>query len=87
MSGLEHSFLESWEGWDIVGGQGDLCFYNCKLADHIKGIEPEGTDGVAMTFLMSESAVQFDFYKADEYLGSKAFLIKAVLEKEIPCDE
>lgn len=86
MAGLEHSFVESWEGWDIVGASGDFCFYGCKLADHIKGIEPEGTDEIAMTVLMSESVVQFDFYKSGEYLESKTFKIKAVIEEEITCD-
>lgn len=92
--GLEHSFLASWQGWDEVGNAGDLCFYQCKLANHIKGIEPEGTEEICMTFLMSVSTVQFDFYGArpdgetsGEYLGSKVFNIKAVLEEEIPCDE
>ena len=86
-TGLEHSFLASWQGWDIVGGSGDLCFYQCELANHLKGLEPEGTDEVGMTFLMSESVVQFDFYKSGEHLSSRAFKIKAVIEEEIPCDE
>lgn len=92
--GLEHSFLASWQGWDEVGSAGDLCFYGCTLANHLKGMEPEGTKEIIMIFLMSESTVQFDFYgesafsdPRDAYLGSKAFKIKAVLEEEIPCDE
>lgn len=92
--GLEHSFLASWQGWDEVGYAGDLCFYDCVLANHIKGIEPEGTKQIMCTFLMSESTVQFDFYGEGEgedlhkaYLGSKAFKMKAVLEEEIPCEE
>lgn len=95
-AGLEHSFLASWQGWDEVGSAGDLCFYGCTLANHLKGMEPEGTKEIIMIFLMSESTVQFDFYGEsrpdledlrDSYLGSKAFNIKAVLEEEIPCDE
>lgn len=95
-AGLEHSFLASWQGWDEVGSVGDLCFYGCTLANHLKGMEPEGTKEIIMIFLMSESTVQFDFYGEsrpdledlrDSYLGSKAFNIKAVLEEEIPCDE
>lgn len=92
--GLEHSLLESWQGWDQMGGAGDLCFYGCTLANHIKGMEPEGTKEIITIFLMSESTVQFDFYgendgqdPRDAYLGSKAFKIKAVLEEEIPCEE
>ncbi len=94
MAGLEHSFLESWEGWDEVGSAGDLCFYSCKLREHVKHLEPAGTKEIITIFLMSESTVQFDFYgdsdgedPRDAYIGSKAFKIKAVLEEEIPCDE
>lgn len=94
MAGLEHSFVESWEGWDEVGSAGDLCFYDCKLLPHIQNIVPEGTKHTDMIFLMSESTVQFDFYShavdgdlCDRYLGSKAFKIKALLEEEIPCEE
>lgn len=94
MAGLEHSFVESWEGWDEVGSAGDLCFYDCKLLPHMQNIVPEGTKHIVMIFLMSESTVQFDFYAqngdkdlCDGYLGSKAFKIKAVLEEEIPCEE
>lgn len=87
MSGLEGSFVTSWEGWDEVGSAGDLCFYNCKLANHIKGIEPDGTDDITLTILMSESTAQFDFYKLGEFLGSVAYKIKAVLEERIPVDE
>lgn len=93
MAGLEYSFLASWEGWDEIGSAGDLCFYSCVLANHMKGIEPEGTNEILTTFLMSESTVQFDFYKAFEdaemsavHLGSKAFKIKAVIEEEISCE-
>jgi len=92
--GLEHSFLASWQGWDEIGSAGDLCFYGCTLANHLKGMEPEGTHEIIMIFLMSESTVQFDFYGEsdgddlrDALIGSKAFKMKAVLEEEIPCDE
>ena len=94
MAGLEHSFVESWEGWDEVGSVGDLCFYDCKLLPHIQNIVLEGTKHTDVIFLTSESTVQFDFYshyadedRCDGYLGSKAFKIKAVLEEEIPCGE
>lgn len=87
MRGLEYSFLESWEGWDQVGSIGDMSFYNCKLANHLKGIEPEGTVEILMTLMMSESVVQFDFFGSNgslETIASKAFRIKAVIEEEIP---
>lgn len=89
MAGLEYSFLESWDGWDIVGCGGDMAFYHCKLANHLKGMEPEGTVEIMMTLMISESVVQFDFFgngDSLEPIASKAFRIKAVIEEEIPCE-
>lgn len=87
MAGLEHSFVESWEGWDIVGSSGDLAFYNAKVKPEFEHLVPGNTTEVMFTLLMSESVIQFDFFNERNHLGYRAFKITAQIEEEIPYDE
>ena len=87
MAGLEYSFLNEWEGWDIVGNEGDLYFYKVKLLPEFEYLIPKGIFEIGLGFFMSESYVQFDFYDKDqEVIGSRAFKIKSVLLEEIDSD-
>ena len=87
--GLEGSFLKSWTGLDEVGDPGDLCFYNVTLRDELQHIVPEGTEEIMMTILMSDSKVQFEFFKNDndESLGFRVFEVSMILVREVIANE
>lgn len=61
-TGLEGSFLESWQGWDELD-TGDLFFTAVKVKMHVQAMLGEDFEVQDMALLTSKSLVEF--YDAD----------------------